>query len=96
MPDVMLAKLKDERDSKLAFIEELGNTAASENRDLSTNELEIITRAKDRVAEVDGQLTVLARESTLDEAAQTRLSQLAGRPLVEGPRPSSTGRPGRT
>lgn len=78
MPDVMLAKLKEERDSKLSFIEELGNTAASENRDLSTNELEIITRAKDRVGEIDGQLTVLTRESTLDEEAQNRLAQLAG------------------
>jgi len=70
MPDAMLAKL--------SFIEDLGNTAASENRDLSTNELEIITRAKDRVGDIDGQLTVLARESTLDEAAQNRLAQLAG------------------
>jgi HK97 family phage major capsid protein len=78
MSDVMLAKLNEERESKLSFINDLGNTAASENRDLSSNELEIITRAKDRVASIDEQLVVLARESTLDEEAQTRLAQLAG------------------
>lgn len=78
MSDVMLAKLNEERESKTTFIEELGNTAASENRDLSKNELEIITRSKDRIAQIDEQLTVIARESTLDETAQKRLAQLAG------------------
>lgn len=78
MPDVMLAKLRDERDAKLKFADDLANTAASENRDLSTNELELITRSKDRVAEIDAQVTVLARESALDEQSQQRLAQLAG------------------
>lgn len=78
MPDVMLAKLRDEREQKLKFADDLANTAASESRDLSSNELEIITRTKDRVEEIDKQLVVLARESSLDEAAQTRLAQLAG------------------
>lgn len=76
--NVMLAKLRDEREAKIKLGEELANTAAAENRDLSTNELEIITRTKDRVGEIDEQVKVLARESTLDEAAQTRLAQLAG------------------
>jgi HK97 family phage major capsid protein len=78
MPDVMLAKLREERDAKLKFSDDLANTAAAENRDLSTNELELITRTKDRVGEIDAQVTVLARESTLDEQAQRRLAQLAG------------------
>src|SRR5262245_47449765 len=78
MPDVMLSKLKEERESKLKFVEDLANTAASENRDLSTNELELITRTNDRLDEIDGQLKVLARESKLDEESQARLAQLAG------------------
>ena len=78
MANVMLQKLNEERDSKLKFAEDLSETAASENRDLSTNELEIITRSKDRVAELDSQIQVLARESTLDEQSQQRLAQLAG------------------
>ena len=78
MPDIMLAKLRDERESKIKFVDELANTAAAESRDLSTNELEIITRSKDRVGEIDQQLTVLTRESTLDEESQRRLAQLAG------------------
>jgi len=76
--NVMLSKLREEREAKLKFADELADTAASENRDLSTNELEIITRSKDRVAEIDEQVKVLARESTLDEEAQQRLAQLAG------------------
>src|SRR4029079_216295 len=76
--NVMAAKLREERESKEKFIEGLADTAASENRDLSSNELELITRAKDRVAAIDEQVKVLARESTLDEAAQQRLAQLAG------------------
>ena len=76
--NVMLKKLADEREAKVRFAEDLANTAASENRDLSTNELEIITRAKDRIGELDGQITVLSRESNLEEEAQRRLAQLAG------------------
>lgn len=78
MSDVMLVKLRDERDAKIRFVEELANQAAAENRDLSTNEIELIGRAKDRVGEVDTQLTVLSRETKLDEEAQARLAQLAG------------------
>ena len=76
--NVMLKKLDDEREAKVRFAEDLANTAASENRDLSTNQLEIITRAKDRIGELDGQITVLSRESNLEEEAQRRLAQLAG------------------
>ena len=78
MPDIMLAKLREERDSKLKFAEDLANTAASENRDISTNELEIITRTKDRVEAIDKQLVVLTRESSLDEESQQKLAKLAG------------------
>lgn len=76
--DVMIQKLHEERNAKIKFTEDLANTAASESRDLSTNELELITRSKDRVDEIDKQLTVLSRESNLDEQAQERLAQLAG------------------
>jgi HK97 family phage major capsid protein len=78
MGNVMLQKLHEERQGKLKFTEDLSETAASENRDLSTNELEIITRTKDRIAELDSQIQVLVRESTLDEQSQQRLAQLAG------------------
>jgi len=74
----MLTKLREEREQKLKFVEDLGNTAVSESRDLSTNELEIITRAKDRVGQIDDQVKVLIRESTLDEQSQERLAKLSG------------------
>lgn len=78
MSDVMLVKLRDERSQKEKFIEDLANTAAAESRDLSTNELELITRTKDRIAQVDEQLKVLIRESSLDEESTQRLARLAG------------------
>lgn len=74
----MLTKLRDEREQKLKFATDLANTAAAEMRDLLPNELELITRSNDRVEEIDKQLVVLMRESSLDEAAQTRLAQLSG------------------
>lgn len=76
--DAMLTKLREERDSKLKFVEGLEETAVGENRDLSTNELELITRSKDRVATIDDHVKVLARESTLDEQSQERLARLSG------------------
>jgi HK97 family phage major capsid protein len=78
MPNVMAAKLVEERDSKLKFADDLADGAAADNRDLSHNELELITRSKDRVKEIDEQLVVLARESDLDEQSQQRLARLAG------------------
>lgn len=84
MSNVMLSKLNEERESKLKFIEDLSDTAAAENRDLSTNELELITRSKDRISEVDKQLVILTRESKLDDQAQERLSQLAGATIGGG------------
>jgi HK97 family phage major capsid protein len=78
MPNVMAAKLVEERDSKMKFADDLANTAAADNRDLSGNELELITRSKDRVKAIDEQLVVLARESDLDEQSQQRLAKLAG------------------
>lgn len=82
--DVMISKLNEEREAKLKLATELANTAAAENRDLSTNELEIITRSKDRVGEIDNQLKVLIRESDLDEQSQVRLAQLAGATIGGG------------
>lgn len=78
MPDVMLVKLGEERTAKLSFIEGLTQAAAAENRDLSTNELELITRSKDRIKAIDSQIDVLATESDLSDQAQARLASLAG------------------
>jgi HK97 family phage major capsid protein len=78
MSDVMATKLQEERTAKLKFIEDLSTTAVAESRDLSTNELEIITRAKDRIGQIDEQVKVLVRESDLDEQSQARLAKLAG------------------
>lgn len=74
----MLKRLSDERKGKVDFIEGLTNTAADENRDLSTNELELVTRSKDRIKEIDDQINVLAVDVELTEQASARLAKLAG------------------
>lgn len=74
----MLKRLSEERKGKVDFIEGLTNTAAGENRDLSTNELELVTRSKDRIKEIDDQINVLAVDVELSEQASARLAKLAG------------------
>lgn len=86
MPDTMLKKLEDERKAKLAFVEGLTETALKESRDLSTNELELITRSNDRVKELNGQITVLSQDVALDEQAQKRLETIGSAVAVGGTR----------
>jgi HK97 family phage major capsid protein len=74
----MLQRLANDRKEKLTFIEGLTNVATSETRDLSSNELELITRAKDRIAEIDNQIETVAVDSELSERAQASLAKLAG------------------
>lgn len=76
--DALLKRLKEERESKVTFIENLTTTAVDEKRDLSTSELELIKRSKDRIGEIDGQLDVVAVDVQLSQDAQDRLAKLSG------------------
>jgi HK97 family phage major capsid protein len=87
MPDSMLKKLEDERNAKLQFVEGLTETALKESRDLSTNELELITRSNDRVKELNGQLSVLSQDVALDEQAQRRLESIGNAVAISGTKP---------
>lgn len=71
----MLKKLGEERDSSLAFINKLTESALSESRDLTENELELIKRSQARVGDLDKQITVLAVESNLDDQSKERLAR---------------------
>lgn len=74
--DAMLKKLGDERTEKVKFITSLTDEAMGANRDLSDNESELITRAKDRIGAIDKQLETLSGDLELSQAAQDRLAKL--------------------
>src|SRR5262245_35974945 len=74
----MLEKLTGERKGKLEFIEKLTADAAEQSRDLSTNELELITRSKERIKAIDAQLDVLSIDVELSQEAQDRLAKIGG------------------
>src|SRR4051812_25965104 len=78
MADSMLATLVDERKGKVTFIEGLTGTALEQKRDLSTNELELITRSQGRITELDAQINVLSKDVEMNAQAQERL-QFLGR-----------------
>ena len=73
----MLKKLQEEHEQKLAFIDGLTETAIKESRDLSTNELELITRSQTRVGELKTQIDVLSVDVQLSKEASDRIATLA-------------------
>jgi len=82
----MLKKLSDERAEKLTFIEGLTSQASEGERDLTDNDLELITRAKERIGAIDKQLTVLSGDLELNEQAKEAIARLSG--AVQGGKPA--------
>jgi HK97 family phage major capsid protein len=78
MADSMLATLVEERQSKVQFIGGLTGTAMEQKRDLSSNELELITRSQGRITELDTQINVLSKDVEMNAQAVERL-QFLGR-----------------
>lgn len=76
MSAAMLRKLRDEHAQKLTFIDGLTDTAVKENRDLSTNELELITRSQTRVGELKAQIDVLAVDVAISAESAAQLDKL--------------------
>ena len=75
-PDAMLASLVEERDSKVALIGSVTTSAHESGRDLSDQDGEVITRAKERISAIDAQLALIGDNLAMDDAVRLRLSQL--------------------
>jgi HK97 family phage major capsid protein len=73
----MLKKLREEYDNKLSFMEGLTETAVKENRDMTTNELELVTRSQDRIAALKAQIDVLAVDVSISAESQKRLDTIS-------------------
>lgn len=88
MSTTMLEKLVEERTSQASFVDKLTDTALSENRDLTGNELELITRAQSRVSDIDKQLDVLSKDMDLDAQAKERLARHRPGVASQGDKPA--------
>src|SRR3954465_7053489 len=76
MSAAMLKRLREEHENKVTFIDGLTETALKENRDLSTNELELITRSQGRVGALKTQIDVLAVDVAISAESTAQLDRL--------------------
>lgn len=76
MPDALVQRLVEERTSKLQLIENLSTAAYDANRDLNPDDLDTVTRCKERVAGIDVQLETLADNLELSDTVRDRLNRL--------------------
>jgi len=75
--DQMLARLVGEIEEKQAFIDGLVEDAEKEARDLNPQEMELATRARERVSELNKQVEPLKEIRRLSAESQTRIAELA-------------------
>src|SRR4051812_45889494 len=74
--DNMVKRLMDERDQKLALIDQIASTADDEGRDLLESENQTITNAQERVRALNGQVDRLSQDLELADSAKNRIRAL--------------------
>jgi HK97 family phage major capsid protein len=89
MSKALLKQYADERETLDAFVTRTLDAAAAESRDLSATEVESLTKAKGRLAEVDAQVRVIAdtietRDAGLDLDALMRRGERQREQVVVG------------
>jgi HK97 family phage major capsid protein len=67
--DAMLERLVSEREACLARVEAVSAAASESDRDLSDQDAEVITRAKERVAKLDEQIDLLSFDTAISDRA---------------------------
>jgi HK97 family phage major capsid protein len=76
MPDVMVQGFMSERELLVARIENAKGAATTAGRDLSAQDMETISNAKARLAQIDEQLEVCADDYELNENVRAKLSRV--------------------
>jgi HK97 family phage major capsid protein len=80
MPNAVLARLLEQRDEQIAFVDQLLERVATDDRDLVDAEQSNLTSARQRIDTLDAQIEPLAAfENTRSSAAETQARAL-GRP----------------
>jgi len=74
--DNMVKRLLDERDQKLALIDQIASTADDEGRDLLESENQTITSAQERVRALNNQVDRLSQDLELADSAKNRIRAL--------------------
>jgi hypothetical protein len=69
-PDAMIERLNAERDQCLSRVKAVSDSAAESDRDLSDQDMEVITRANERVTKIDAQLELLSFDSAVSDRAR--------------------------
>jgi len=77
MHDAMLARLQGELDSKRAFQDQLVEAAQTAGRDLTAQEMELYTRAKERMVELEAQLVPMRDSVRIAADSAARTAELA-------------------
>jgi HK97 family phage major capsid protein len=73
----MLARYASEIDERQQFIDGLVEGAQTDGRDLNGSEMELVTRANDRIAECDRNLQPLIESRRVGQTSQTRLAEIS-------------------
>jgi HK97 family phage major capsid protein len=76
--DALIARYAGELEERQQFIEGLVESAQSEQRDLDSKELELITRSRDRIQIVNGLLDPLRETLRITSESQEKTARLAG------------------
>jgi HK97 family phage major capsid protein len=74
--DSMIARLETEFEERSTFIEGLVAGAQDANRDLSSQEMELISGARSRIGELNGQLTPLRETSRIAIESRNRIREI--------------------
>ena len=74
--DSMVKRLLDERDQKLALIDQIASTADDEGRDLYETDTQTIKAAQERVRSINDQVDRLSQDLELADTAKNRIRAL--------------------
>ena len=74
--DAMLNRMQSELDEKRAFQDGLVETAQTENRDLSSSEMELYQRASSRMTEIEQQLEPMRDAARIATISNRRMNEL--------------------
>ncbi|HEV8167604.1 MAG TPA: hypothetical protein VGR74_24695, partial [Actinomycetota bacterium] len=84
--DQMISRYAQEIEERQTFIDGIVEGAESASRDLTTQEMELLTRARDRINDVNGLLGPLSDAARIANESRERIARLAP---VQGNRPTT-------
>jgi len=85
--DAMLARYVGEIEDRQQFIDQMVEAAQTEERDLSEKELELVTRARDRIRDVNELMGPLEEAARIGDESAERIAALARRMADSQERP---------